>query len=284
MYLAATKQLREWYSPSVCTSVRPSVTPFSQYFCHRIIIKVSAIDISGVHAKCHGQRSKVKFTEVKTNVWAFPGRNSSLNSQMTTKWWTKFQIAYKRWPIVFQGHPSNFKVIRDKKSPILTRNERFWTVTQAWIHKWLWNEVQSLRFPRRGVLLFFEVIYKISMSHGPRNWRFGFFGRKSNLNSRMVMKWRTLVLWNFRYGSFPLTRCSLMTPYVVDLGQHWLRNDILSDGTQPLPEPILAYHQRHPLAFSPGRWLLEYWRYHPQVVFEIYIFEITATSRTKGMS
>ena len=44
--------------------------------------------------------------------WAFPDYNSSLNAPMATKWCTKLEVAKKRCPIVFQGHPSNFKVIR----------------------------------------------------------------------------------------------------------------------------------------------------------------------------
>ena len=46
---------------------------------------------SDVHAKGQGQSSKIKVTEVQTNfapVWAFLDRNSSLNSQMTRKWYT----------------------------------------------------------------------------------------------------------------------------------------------------------------------------------------------------
>ena len=44
--------------------------------------------------------------------WAFPDCNSSLNSPMATKWCTKLEVALKRCPIIFQGHPSNFKVTR----------------------------------------------------------------------------------------------------------------------------------------------------------------------------
>ena len=50
--------------------------------------------------------------------WAFPDCNLSLNSPMGLKWRTKLNVAKKRCPIVFQGHPSNFNVTRDKKSPI----------------------------------------------------------------------------------------------------------------------------------------------------------------------
>ena len=44
--------------------------------------------------------------------WSFPDCNSSLNKQMARKWCTKLEVALKRCPIVFQGHPSNFKVTR----------------------------------------------------------------------------------------------------------------------------------------------------------------------------
>ena len=151
--------------------------------------------------------------------WAFPDCNSSLNSPMAMKWCTKLEAAWERCPIVFQGHPSNLKVTRDKKLPILTQIERFWTVNPVWIQWWLWNDAQSLKqhypivfqgYPsnfkvmrdknrrfwlgigrfravtpvwihgwlsidtqslmwyRRGALLVFNVIHKISRSHGTK--------------------------------------------------------------------------------------------------------------------
>ena len=44
--------------------------------------------------------------------WVFPDCNASLNSPMAMKCCTKLEVAWKRCPIVFQGHPSNFKVAR----------------------------------------------------------------------------------------------------------------------------------------------------------------------------
>ena len=41
--------------------------------------------------------------------------NSRLNSHMAMKWCTQLDVAYKRCPIVFQGHASNFKVTRNKQ-------------------------------------------------------------------------------------------------------------------------------------------------------------------------
>ena len=63
--------------------------------------------------------------------WAFPDCNSSLNSPMAMKCCTKLETAKERCPIVFQGHPSNFKVTRDKASPILTQIGRFRTIGRS---------------------------------------------------------------------------------------------------------------------------------------------------------
>ena len=116
-------------------------------------------------------RTALKIIEFDPD-WAFPDCDSSLNSPMAMKWCTKLELAYKRCPIVFQGHPSNFKVTRDNISPISPRIERFWTVNPVWIHQWIGNDAQSLRQYRRSALLFLEVIHQISRSHGQKNWRF----------------------------------------------------------------------------------------------------------------
>ena len=83
-------------------------------------------------------RSSVKFqghTALKIvefdPKWAFPDCNSSLNSPMAMKCCTKLETAKERCPIVFQGHPSNFKVTRYKASPILTQIGRFQTIGQS---------------------------------------------------------------------------------------------------------------------------------------------------------
>ena len=67
-----------WMVQSVCPSVRPSVcpsvTPFWLGSYQRIIMKFSGVitnDKSDVHAKGQGQRSKVKVTEVTTQLNRF---------------------------------------------------------------------------------------------------------------------------------------------------------------------------------------------------------------------
>ena len=72
----------------------------------------------------------LKIIEFDPN-WAFPDCNSSLNSPMAMKCCTKLEIAKERCPIVFQGHPSNFKVTRYKTSPILTQIWRFQTIGRS---------------------------------------------------------------------------------------------------------------------------------------------------------
>ena len=72
----------------------------------------------------------LKFVEFDPN-WGFPDCNSSLNSPMAMKCCTKLETAKERCPIVFQGHPSNFKVTRYKTSPTLTQIGRFRTIGQS---------------------------------------------------------------------------------------------------------------------------------------------------------
>ena len=154
-FLAATKQLYDWFSPSVCPSVRPSVclsvTPFSPCSHHRIIMKFSGVIImvrSDVHAKGQGQRSKVKVTEVNTQLSRF--------RTLTPVWIHIWQWNHAHsWKQHRRGALLFFKVIRQISRshgskncriwPRVTQIGRFRTVTPVWIHKWLQNDAQSLK-------------------------------------------------------------------------------------------------------------------------------------------
>ena len=72
----------------------------------------------------------LKIVEFDPN-WAFPDCNSSLNSPIAMKCCTKLETAKERCPFVFQGHPSNFKVTRDKTSSILTQIGCFRTIGRS---------------------------------------------------------------------------------------------------------------------------------------------------------
>ena len=81
------------------------------------------------YVKCQGHTA-LKIVEFDPK-WGFPDCTSSLNSPMAMKCCTKLETAKERCPIVFQGHPSNFKVTRYKTSPILTQIGRFRTIGQS---------------------------------------------------------------------------------------------------------------------------------------------------------
>ena len=81
------------------------------------------------NVKFHGHTA-LKIVKFYRN-WAFLDSNSSLNSLMVMKCCTKLETAKERCPIVFQSHPSNFKVTRDKTSPLLTRIGRFRTIGRS---------------------------------------------------------------------------------------------------------------------------------------------------------
>ena len=130
LFLAATKQLYEWFSPSVRLSVRPSVrpsvrlsvTPFWLCSHHPTIMKFSEViasDKSEVHAKGQGQRSKVKVTEVTTQLH----RSRTVTPVWIHIWWwddAYSLIMLRRGALLF------FKVIRQISRSHGSKNRRIW--------------------------------------------------------------------------------------------------------------------------------------------------------------
>ena len=126
IFLAATKQLYEWFSPSVRPSVRLSVrlsvTPFWLCSHHRIIMKFSGVitsDKSDVHAKGQGQRSKVKVTEVTTQL----NRFRTVTPVWIHIWWWNDAyslIVLRRGALLF------LKVIRQISRSHGSKNRRIW--------------------------------------------------------------------------------------------------------------------------------------------------------------
>ena len=123
----------------------------------------------------------LKIVEFDPN-WAFPDSNSSLNSPMAMKCCTKLETAKERCPSVFQGHPSNFKVTRDKTSPILTQIGRFRTIGRSQL-----SNPSDLLCSRSSI--------KFQGHMGPKiadfdlNWAFP--DCNSCLNPPMDLKWCT---------------------------------------------------------------------------------------------
>ena len=130
LFLAATKQLYDWFSPSVRPSVRLSVrpsvclsvTPFSPCSHYRIIMKLSGVITmvgSDVHAKGQGLRSKVKVTEVNTQLSRF--------RTLTPVWIHIWQWNHAHsWKQHRRGALLFFKVIRQISRWHGSENRRIW--------------------------------------------------------------------------------------------------------------------------------------------------------------
>ena len=107
---------------SVCPSVCLSVTPFWLCSHHRIIMKFSAVitnDQSKVHAKGQGQRSKVKVTEVTTQL----NRFWTVTPVWIDIWW--WNDAYSLM-LLRRGALLFFKVIRQISRSHGSKNRRIW--------------------------------------------------------------------------------------------------------------------------------------------------------------
>ena len=126
IFLAATKQLYKWYflsvRLSVCLSVRLSVTPFWLCSLHHIIMKFSGVitnDQSKVHAKGQGQRSKVKVTEVTTQL----NRFRTVTPVWIHIWWwndANSLMLLRRGALLF------FKAIHQISRSHGSKNRRIW--------------------------------------------------------------------------------------------------------------------------------------------------------------
>ena len=131
-------------SSSVCLSVCLPVTPFWLCSHHRIIMKFSGViteDQGNVHAKGQGQRSKVKVTEVTTQLNGF----QTVTPVWIHIWWwndTYSLMLLRRGALLF------FKVIRQISRSQGAKNRRIWP----------WLGVS-------GLLLQFEFTNEYEMLH-----------------------------------------------------------------------------------------------------------------------
>ena len=146
-------QAAESFSPSV----RLTVTPFSLCSHQCIIMKLSGvITIDRRYAKDQSQRSgSQRSKQFLSPTWQFQDRNPSFNSQMATKWCTKLEVVLNRSPVVFRDHLSNFKATWAAKIEDFDPNSASRTAIPVWIHRWLRNDAQSLKWHRRNSLSFF---------------------------------------------------------------------------------------------------------------------------------
>ena len=156
----------------------------------------------------------LKIVEFYPN-WPFPDFNSSLNSPMAMKCYTKLETAKERCPIVFQGHPSNFKVTRDITSPILTQIGRFRTIGRSQLSNpsdlpcWLCSHHQI-------IMKFSRVITNDKSDVHAKGQ-----GQRSKVKVTEVMTpfsrfrtvtsvWIQLLRWNYAYNLMLLRRGALL--------------------------------------------------------------------------
>ena len=121
-FVFSCDQAAIWLVQSVRPSVCPSVTPFSPCSHHRIIMKSSGVitdDKSDVHAKGQGQRSKVKVTEVTTQL----NRFRTLTPVWIHIWW--WNDAYSLM-MLRRGALLFLKVIRQISRSHGSKKRRIW--------------------------------------------------------------------------------------------------------------------------------------------------------------
>ena len=138
-----------------------------------------------------------------------------------------------------------------KKSPFLTRFERFRTVAQVWIHRWLWNDAQSLTWYRRGARLFFKVIHQISRSHRTKknpnfdpNWVFRDFKLQFEFTNGFEMMhkaWRTIE---------EVPYCH--TGWKIDNNLIWVR--LLGQSQLSIPQICLVYSMITEMSHERSSW------------------------------
>ena len=111
-----------WMVQSVRLSVRPSVRPSHLFYYVRIIMKFSGVitsDRSDVHAKGQGQKSKVKVTEVTSQLYRF---RTVPPVWIHIWWWNDAYslIMLRRGALLF------FKVIHQISRSHGSKNRRIW--------------------------------------------------------------------------------------------------------------------------------------------------------------
>ena len=120
--LFSCDQAALWMVFSVCPSVCLSVTPFWLCSHHRIIMKFSGVittDQGNVHAKGQGQRSKVKVTEVATQLSRF----RTVTPVWIHIWWWNDTYSFM---LLWRGALLFFKVIRQVSRSHGAKNCRIW--------------------------------------------------------------------------------------------------------------------------------------------------------------
>ena len=184
------------FCPSVRLSVCLSVTPFWLCSHHRIIQKFSGVitnDRSDVHAKGQGQRSKVKVTEVTTQL----NRFRTVTPVWINIWW--WNHAYGLM-ILRRGALLFFMVIRQISRSHGSKKHWIWprlgvsglflqfefTNGYEMMHK-AWSSIEEVPYCFWRLSVKFQGHTALKSVEFYPNWAFP--DCNSSFNSPMAMKW-----------------------------------------------------------------------------------------------
>ena len=204
----------------------------------------------------------LKIVEFDPNC-VFPDCNSSLNSPTALKCCTKLETAKERCSIVFQGHPSNFKVTRYKTSPILTQIGRFRTIGRSQL-----SNPSDLPCSRSSIKFQGHTALKI-IKFDP-NWAFP--DSNSSLNSPMVTEWCTKleVAWKRCHIVFQgdMSNCKVTRlkklSILTQIGRFWTRTPVwihqwLWNDAQSLRGALLFFKVIRQISRSHGEKNCRFW-------------------------
>ena len=187
---------------SVRLSVRPSVclsvTSFWLCSCHRILTKFSGVitnDRSDVHAKGQGHRSKIKLTEVITQLSRF----RTVTPVSIQIWW--WNGAYSLM-LLRRGTLLLFKVIHQISRSHGSKNRRFWPklgVSGLYLQFWItdgykmthkaWNSIEEVPYCFSRSSVKFQGHTALNIVEFDLDGAFP--DCNSSLNSPMATKWCT---------------------------------------------------------------------------------------------
>ena len=164
--LDCCNQAALWMVQSVCLSVRPShlfdsvplivlLWNFQGWLLSTKVMSMQKVKVRGQRWRSQRSKPNLAITPVWIHIW----------------WRSDVQglMRHRRCALLF------FKVIRQISRSHRTKHSQFWPylgisgLTPVWIHRWLWNDAQSLKYCRRGALMFFKVICQISRSNWTKN-------------------------------------------------------------------------------------------------------------------
>ena len=120
--------------------------------------------------------------------WAFPDCNSSLNSPMAKKWYTKIEIALKRSPIVFSCDQAALWMVQSVRPSVRlsVRLSHLFDYVPIILSSWNFQEL----LPVTKVTSMQKVKVRGQRSRSQRSRpKFSFPDCNSSLNSHMMMKW-----------------------------------------------------------------------------------------------